>query len=369
MPRRGENIRKRKDGRWEARVKISVAPYNTTKYKYLYGKTYKEVKVRAHNYVHESQVSVEQTDIGETVNDIAFCWLIKVKNTRKYSTYVKYLNIYEKHIKPYIGEKEIHTIDDEILLTLLKERYNYGGINRSNLSISTIKSIRYVLFSILSNMKATPLELITGSFYTKDNASIEIFISPEQYQIINYLKNHIDTFNLGILIAFYTGIRLGELCALKYEDIDLMHRTISIRQTVQRIKTSSAETKTELRCTKPKSAASERIIPICDELFCILCNNLSKGVYVVNGNKLMEPRTYQYKFKKILQTLTIQEHSFHTIRHTFATNCIDNGMNIKCLSEILGHSDVKTTMNRYVHPSLESKMNQINQCISYSGQK
>lgn len=185
MPRRGENIRKRIDGRWEARIKIPDTSYNTTKYKYLYGKTYIEVKLRAHNFIHESQVSVKQTDKTKIVNTIALCWLTKVKNTRKYSTYVKYLNIYERHIKPYIGENNLNTIDDEILLTLLKERYNYGAIHRNNLSISTIKSIRYVIFS---NMKATSLELITGSYYIRDTASIEIFIFPEQCQIINYLK-------------------------------------------------------------------------------------------------------------------------------------------------------------------------------------
>lgn len=305
----------------------------------------------------------------ETINNIALYWLTNIKNTRKYSTYVKYLNIYEKHIKPYIGTKNFYTINDETLLKLLKERYNCGSSYENNLSLSTLKSIRYVLFSILPNTKAISLELITGSFYIKDTSSIKIFNLHEQIQIINYLKTNINKFNLGILIAFYTGIRLGELCTLKYKDIDLICRTISIKQTAQRIKIFSSKKKTELRATKPKTFASERTIPICNELLSLLHKYLVESTYVVNDNKLMEPRTYQYKFKKILQVLSIQERPFHTIRHTFATNCITNGMDIKCLSEILGHSDVKTTMNKYIHPTFDSKLQQINKCILYNNQE
>ena len=135
---------------------------------------------------------------------------------------------------------------------------------------------------------------------------------------------------------------------------------LNLLQTVQRIKTSKSGVKTELIISTPKTENSNRVIPISDILLAVLKEYMTDSSYVVNGEKVMEPRTYQYYFKRLLNSLSIENKNFHALRHTFATNCINCGMDPKCLSELLGHSDVKTTLNKYVHPSMEQKRNQIN---------
>ena len=160
---------------------------------------------------------------------------------------------------------------------------------------------------------------------------------------------------------------MGEICALSTQNIDFVNKTVKISQTVQRIKNESG-TATTLYCAPPKTFCSIREIPLCDNMIEIIKKYNSSGMYLINGNSPMEPRTYQYRFNKYLKEAEIAKKNFHSLRHTFATNCIANGMDVKCLSEILGHSDVKTTMNRYVHPSMETKRIQINQCMSEYGQ-
>ena len=186
--------------------------------------------------------------------------------------------------------------------------------------------------------------------------------------MMSYLLKDIDNYKLGIFICMLTGLRLGEICALKTSDIDLQKRTLSVNSTVQRISVENQVHKTELMISEPKTKSSKRVIPICDLLYKVLCEHMSSGTFVISGNNVMEPRTYQYYFKKMQLSLAIQPTNFHTLRHTFATNCRENGMDAKCLSEILGHSDVKITLNKYVHPSYEQKLKQINALAFNYGQ-
>lgn len=197
-----------------------------------------------------------------------------------------------------------------------------------------------------------------------DSKRLIIFTEGEQQQIKEYLLENLDSYNLGLFVCMLTGLRLGEICALKTDHINMSKRVIVIEQTVQRIKSEKDECKTELMVTRPKTANSNREVPICDILFTILDKALPGDQYLVNGNRVMEPRTYQYYFHRVLDDLSIQDRTFHSLRHTFATNCIASGMDPKCLCELLGHSDVKITLNRYVHPSMAQKMNQLNSFAS-----
>lgn len=362
MSRRGDNIRKRKDGRWEGRYVFTRDMNGKAIYRSVYGRTYAEVREKLSNIlVAVSNAYVYQV---ETVNEVASRWLEEVKLYKKYSTYVKYEYIYINHIKQQIGNKKMVDVNEELCTALIDSEYYNTTDNSIKLSNSTINSIKNVLtqivkygtknvsFKINNNRKA--------SCNTKSLESIQIFTKCEQQRIIEYLLEDIDSYKLGILVCMFTGLRLGEICALRRDSIDLSNRTIKITQTVQRIKSTRPDTKTELVVSSPKTANSYRIVPICDMLHSILSENMVETYYVVNGSNVMEPRTYQYFFKKLLNSLSIEVKNFHCIRHTFATNCIDSGMEVKCLSEILGHSDVKTTLNKYVHPTLEQKINQIN---------
>ncbi|MCM1090392.1 MAG: site-specific integrase [Butyrivibrio sp.] len=139
-----------------------------------------------------------------------------------------------------------------------------------------------------------------------------------------------DVYKLGILLCLYSGLRLGEICALPMENVDLENKTMKISQTVQRIK-DDVSGKTFLFCSPPKSVSSIREIPICNFMAELLQTEHLSGKYLINGNQLMEPRTYQYKFKQYLKETSIADRNFHSLRHTFATNCIANGMDVKCL--------------------------------------
>ena len=166
----------------------------------------------------------------------------------------------------------------------------------------------------------------------------------------------------------YTGLRLGELCALKWNDIDVKNLTISVNRTVQRIVSENKSQKSILIETPPKSDSSKRIIPVSSEIMELLLKLYSNHPYVFGKEKPLEPRTMQYRFKKILEKAGIENRNFHTLRHTFATNCIENNMDVKTLSEILGHSNVKITLNCYVHPTMDSKREQIEKLSGFYGQ-
>lgn len=144
---------------------------------------------------------------------------------------------------------------------------------------------------------------------------------------------------------------------MKWSDINLGKRIITIRNTVQRIKNNDGNTATKLVVTSPKSRSSFREIPLPDFLVPLLNDiKASHEYYLLSGSRsVVEPRTMQYRFKRILADLKLSDVSFHSLRHQFATNCIELGFDVKTLSEILGHSSVGITLNRYVHSSMDRK--------------
>ncbi|MBP3856662.1 MAG: site-specific integrase, partial [Ruminiclostridium sp.] len=161
----------------------------------------------------------------------------------------------------------------------------------------------------------------------------------------------------GIAVCLYTGIRIGELCAMQWKDIDLEKRTLTVKKTIQRIQTPDNTKRTKLVITEPKSQSSIRIIPIPE----CLAEKLGSYVgneddYILSGtSKPVEPRTMQNRFARILKNANLPSLHFHSLRHAFATKCIALGFDVKTLSEILGHSSIELTLNRYVHSSMDRK--------------
>lgn len=287
-------------------------------------------------------------------------WLQYIQFTKKYSTYIKYQNIYEKYIRPLIGNRytdEITTIECRQIL----ER-TYVKYREKTISQSTYNSVKIVLTQIL-NFAESPVSIqeIKKSFPTVCHNTLNnaVLTKAEQFRLNSFLLDKVDIYKIGVLVCLYTGLRLGEICALRIKDIDFMRKSIYVNQTVQRIKTNDEKGKTRLVISDPKTASSRREVPLCDFLLKLLLNHMPKTEYLL-GNKPFEPRTYQYKLKQYFAALSIEGKHFHSLRHTFATNCIESGMDPKCLSEILGHADVNTTLNRYIHPFFDSKIYQIN---------
>ena len=364
MPRRGENIRKRSDGRWEGRIKEKTLD-GKTKYRSLYAHSYGELRKKMNEYASTSK-SLQKGE--KTVDDIALAWLETKKALLKYSTYVKYKNIYCNHIQKYIGTiSSKHFSEDDYSHIIMSEFLDETKLG--TLSKSTLNTLKYVLIQIIKQIDP----LLDVSIIKNDVASIKTATSPvsvftetEQTSLMHYLTTDIDIYKLGVIICLFTGMRLGEICALKIEDIDIDNKLIHVQSTVQRLPTEDGKTK--LYCMTPKTNSSIRDIPICDYLFNLMVTHLHSDVFLLSHNKPTDPRTMQNKYRKYLQKAGIRYRKFHTLRHSFATKCISNGMDIKCLSEILGHSDVQTTLNKYVHPSLKTKRDSLNKCMSISGQ-
>ena len=297
--------------------------------------------------------------IENSFNEIAGKWLDQIRNTRKYSTYIKYLRLYEFHIRDALEQAKISDISNAYINEKL-----FSTEMGKNVSVNTRHSIVVVINQILqyaNEYYACPEIRLSVKSKRAQNRRIEIINHSEQAMLLKYLSQNMDLSKAGIILCISTGLRLGEICSLKWEDIDLEQMIIHIKRTVQRIACPGAGTKTSLMITPPKSIFSAREIPISKEIELLLkqMSKMQTGVYILGGNMPLEPRTYQKRFKKYLRDISIKEYNFHTIRHTFATNCIDSGMDVKSLSEILGHSDVKITLNRYVHPTMETKRKHI----------
>ena len=194
--------------------------------------------------------------------------------------------------------------------------------------------------------------------------------SRNQEILSSYLCRNLTYRNLGLLICMYTGIRLGEACALTWEDVAIKEGFIYINKTMQRIQKEHDGKKTMVIVAEPKTESAIRTIPLPGQLLQIIkSSKLPKTGYLLTGSfeKYIEPRNYQYYFQKVLRQCGIPKTNFHTLRHTFATRCVELGFDIKTLSEILGHSSINITLNRYVHPSFDLKkqnMNKINKLIA-----
>lgn len=281
-------------------------------------------------------------------------WLLYKKHRIKESTYLNYNYIINTYLNEKFRKKRLNFF-------LNYDMNEFIDALESNLSSKTVRDIVLVLKSILkfaerkynANFK---LDLITMP--TADKNELQVFNEKEVKRIEKECLKSEDIRSIGVLIAVYTGMRIGEICALKWENIDLSKRLIHVTQTLQRVYIEKKKTK--IIITPPKTKTSQRKIPIPSILYDELklkSVNYKKEAYVLTGdeNKYIEPRTFQYVYKKILESGQVKYRNFHCLRHTFATRCVRVGMDIKSLSEVLGHSDVNITLNRYVHSSYDSK--------------
>ncbi len=297
-------------------------------------------------------------------------WLQIHKSRIKPQTYAKYQYIFELHIFPQFKDFQICELTEELINSYVYEKITSGKLDCSGgLSPSIVRVIIYLIKQTLVYAQKQGCDV--QDFFIKrpqtTPARHDVLRENEQRQLESVLLMEVDSYKLGVLISLYLGLRIGEVCALRWENINLDSKTIRVDSTIQRIKNfeQSNAAKTTIEVVLPKSAAAVRDIPIPTFLHHLLIKVKStsngENAYFLTGTdkRPLEPRTYTYHFKKYLRVAQIRETNYHTLRHTFATRCIANGFDVKSLSEILGHSSVTTTLNRYVHSSLERKRQQV----------
>lgn len=352
MARRGENIYKRKDGRWEGRYKNGFKSDGKTRYSSVYGKSYSEVRNILTAKRAEQKPCCLKCDFA--FKELSDLWLESIAHSVKESTYMNYSMKLEKHIIPYFGAIRYEKLTIKIFNDFIIEKLSAG------LSARYVSDICRVIKSITKFARqklnySDKAELL--SLPKCEKKERKLLNSVQQKLLTNYLSDSTSPSNLGIFISAVTGIRLGELCALKWSDIDLEKRIITVSKTMQRIKNIGGKTATKIVITLPKSKTSAREIPVPDVLYSYLtAMQKSDDCYILTGKKIFaEPRTMQYRFRSVLKKLGLPQVNFHALRHMFATKCVDIGVDVKTLSEILGHCSVELTLNRYVHSSIERK--------------
>lgn len=356
MSRRGENIYKRKDNRWEGRYKKGHDSQGKTRFGYVYAKTYREAREKLN--LCKQEAITNSTPSKKRFGDFCDEWLVLSRSRVKESTYVKYHTMVTNHIKPKLGR-----LFPNHLNTVGIEGFSHDLL-MEGLSVKTVRDILTVLRSVLKYCRRQlgpsfpDIEIV----YPKDRKKeMRVLTLEEQTKLIQYLLHEMDAVKFGALLALLTGMRIGEVCALQWKDISTEDKTSHIRSTMQRLQTldDHSDTKTRIVIGDAKSQASDRIIPL-TEYAAKLCKSMdpkNDAAYILTGDAqhYLEPRALQYRLGKYTEACGLKDVHFHALRHTFATRCVEVGFEIKSLSEILGHSSARVTLDRYVHSSLELK--------------
>lgn len=357
MDNENVNITIRKDGRFMGKFCIGYDESGKAQYQYVYGRTYEEAesKVMIGREVTSRFLSGRYITVGKAYEE----WLNAVANRIKESSFVNYKAKFEKHILPVFAEMPCADLSAGSINAFINRKLADG------LSASYVKDIITVFKSMLRyaqeeyGFKLSLRNVVIPKVEKKQIAKIR---NAEQQRLISYLKSNMSLSAFGILLSLCMGLRIGELCELKWEDVDFQHRILYIRRTVQRISSTNGNRKTKIIISSPKSATSFRDIAIPDALWEYFERFRNEtDCFILSGtDKPVEPRTMQYRYKKILQSANMEYCNYHHLRHTFATNCTESGFDAKTLSVMLGHSTVNLTLDRYVHPDLSQERRLMN---------
>lgn len=375
MSKRGENIRKRKDGRWEGRYEKARDIKGAIIYGSVYGKTYREVKEKLAFATMEVEVPTMPKNREWYFKEILLLWMEHNQIHHKGATAKKNQDIIDAHILPVLGDVKISKITATMINSFAMKKMQSGRLDGTGgLSASYVRNMMLIINSAMKYAADEQMCLPLKSPIYKPvppKKDLPILDLATQKQLESHLLIGTDPTSLGVLLSLYTGMRIGEVCALTWDDIDFDKSIIHVRHTVSRVKnpdnTSSA--KSVLIIDSPKTKTSTRDIPIASILLPALKQLIgaTSSKYVISDSAdFISPRTFEYRYHRLLDDSGVKSINFHALRHTFATRCIETGMDVKSLSEILGHSNPSITLNTYVHSSIERKRTQLERMSAYS---
>lgn len=353
MSKKGERIYHRKDGLWEARYIKEIDPFGKKKYGSVYGHTPKEAKEKRQE--KEDNIRLFKRPIvtrNMTVSELAEEYLYISKNRIKVSTMQRYKGYIKNHFDNPFGKQPIIYITNLSIHEFAIKKLESG------LSPQTVNLILVFLHSCFNyGHKQYNFVVPEIAYLSENKKEMRVLSTEEQKRLVGYLNQNLDVYKFGVLLALYTGLRIGEICALKWEDIS--EGRIHVRRTVQRLQNENG-LGTKLYIGTPKTTTSIREIPIPSFLKELIdkyhLNSNQEFILGTDKMPIAEPRIMQMKFKEYLAAAQIEKATFHSLRHTFATRCVECDFETKSLSAVLGHSNVATTLSLYVHSTFQLKL-------------
>lgn len=309
----------------------------------------------------ETALIVRKEETKDKFKFYAVYWLEKKKFEVKKSTYCNYANLLKNNIIPVLGEVKFNELNGDIL-----QFFIYRAQGENNLSEKTTKDCLGIIKQIIADGQEEGV--IPKFVYSKRKLKYKkqdligntkkVYTEDEYKKIISEILKNIDYKKLGILLGLFTGMRIGELCALQFKDIDFNNKLINVTKTLQRTYDPTKDINpSKIQITSTKTASSTRTIPITEEIKRILEKmNTGNNNYILTGkSKYTEPRSFRRSYQNFMKSIGIEPLKFHSLRHTFASMNIENGNDIKTISEILGHSDIDTTLKIYTHTTEKQK--------------
>ena len=367
MSRRGDNIHKRSDGRWEGRYISGRSECGKAVYKSVYAHSYADCAEK----LRLARCGLLSESKPMTVGELFNAWLMSRKNKVKQSTFANYLTLYNNYLGERFRSVRVENLNAFMLNRFMDDMLTGGGNKGLGLSARTVQAVMIMLRSVLEYGELEfdlPNAAKHITLPRTQRTDISVFSELE----IRRIRNGADLQNaaeLGIVLTLFTGLRIGELCALQWGDLDLETQIVHITKTLFRLANQGdKQSKTAIVIDTPKSHQSVRDVPIpsflLGEIAALKQRCSDEDFFLTWSPKPTEPRTYTERYRSFLKRISVPYRSFHTLRHTFATQCVKIGVDVKSLSELLGHSSVKITLDRYVHSDMQLKKQQLEKLYS-----